>query len=72
MDDSYAAIPIIFQSCGARSVLLVEVIVLADLFDDVMDLRFQAQLVICQPVPKRQLTDSKSLFDIIGEGTCTS
>ena len=72
MDDSYAAITIIFKIYKsrrrARSVFSMEVIVFADLFDDVLALRSQIEHALCRAMTMHLLTDSNSLFDIISKG----
>ena len=76
MDDTDAAIPIVFKSYKsrrvARSVLSAEVIAFAETSDDAPSLRSQIEHALERPVLMHLLTDSKSLFDIISKGTRTS
>ena len=55
-----------------RSVLAVEVIAFAHLFDEIFTLRAQLEQAFNRPIPLYLLTDSNSLFDIIGKSSCTS
>ena len=67
-NDNYNSILVSYKSYKsrrvARSVLSVEVIALADLFDNELAIRKQLKSVLRRPIPIRILTDSKSLFDI--------
>ena len=64
------AAPILFKSYKSRrvtrSVLAAEVIAIADLFDEAFTLRAHLEQALKRPMSIHSLTDSKSLFDIIG------
>ena len=55
-----------------RSVLSAEVIAFADLFHQAFTLRSQLEHALTHPFPLHLMTDSTSLFDIIGKGSRTS
>ena len=75
VDDKKTAIPISnrsFNSRGvARSVLHAEAIAFADLLDDALAVRKQLEFMFWQATPVHMITDSKSRFDIIAEGSRT-
>ena len=76
MDGTDASVPILFKIYKSRrvtrSVLSGEVIGFADLFDDAFSIRHRLEQGLRRGVPMHQLTDSKSLFDIIKKGSRTS
>ena len=55
-----------------RSVLSAGVIAFADLFDDALALRSQVEQGSQLAVPMHLLSELRSLFDIINEGSWTS
>ena len=75
-DNESNAVPIIYKSYKSRrvtrSVLSAEVIAFADLFDDALSLKSQIEHALRRTISIHLQTDSKSLFDIISKGSCTS
>ena len=76
VDDDDVAVPIFSESYKsrreARSVLSAEVIAFTDLFDEGYAFRSQAKHALQRSVPTHLLTDSKSLYDMISKGSCSS
>ena len=50
-----------------RSVLKVEIIVFADMFDEAISVRHQIQEILKQRIQLQMLAESKSMFNVISE-----
>ena len=75
-DESNKAIPLLYSSYksrrATRSVLSAEMIVFADLPDDVLAISKQLEIMLQRTIPVHMSTGSKSLFDIIAKGSRTN
>ncbi len=75
IDENASAIPLSFRSYKSRRVtrciLSAELLASSDLFDDALSLRLQIEHALSWAVPMLLLKDSKSLFDMISEGSRT-
>lgn len=75
-DDNHIYVPVSYISyrpwCIVRPILFAEVITLANLSGDALAIRKKFELVLRQSKSVHILSDSKSLFGIIPEGSSTN